>query len=198
MKQNSQGNLAVLEGGADRKEAGEPVRRPDKYSFAKYLRAIGQALDAQNLASFELAYHSGVYVVRSVAAQKWSINNVCSNIRVLLGRESSRQSFPLPVQIHYSAEDVAELDAVGRTQRGKNHETPDPFSVAEQLRSAGSFIDSDARRSLVSVTSHRKQLEICYESEPGTVRKSIRRMEHHFDAWKCLFQRRRNRFKLVK
>jgi hypothetical protein len=198
MNQNSHSHLALVEGVGETKGHGEPARRADKYSFAKYLRAIGQSLDAQNLASFELAYHSGVYVVRSVTARKWSMKNFFANRRVLSGHEPVEQGSPAPVQMHYSAEAVEALDAVGRTQRGKNHETPDPFSISEQLRSVGSFIDSDPQRSFVSVTSHGKRLEIRYESEKGGIRKITRRMEHHFDAWKELFQRRKNRIKRVK
>ena len=198
MSQNSQSNAALSQSVGPNKMAGEPASRADKYSFAKYLRAIGQALDAQNLASFELAYHGGAYVIRRVAAQGWSVKNLVSHTKALLGRTQTESVSPAPVEINYSVEDVMDLDKAGRSQRGKNHETPDPFSISEKLRSVGSFIDSDPKRSLVSVTSHGKQLEIRYESESGTVRKTIRRMDHHFDAWKSLFQRRKNRIKLVK
>lgn len=196
MKRNSQGNLAISEAQYAEADQRSPAQ---SYSFAKFLRALGQALDAQNLATFEMTYHSGVYVVRNAASKRSSlkalVHSVVSSFGYLLdSKPAAAKSF----EIQYSHDDLVQLDNQGRSQRGHHHETPDPFTMAEKLRSVGSLIDADPQRSLVSVTNNGKQLKICYEDDAGEVREETRRMDHHFRAWKGMFQQRKKRAKRVK
>lgn len=58
-------------------------------SWAKLLRAMGQTLDAQNLASLELAYHSGAYLIRTVVYRiqraDWSMSEIIRELAARLG-----------------------------------------------------------------------------------------------------------------
>lgn len=201
MKRNSHGNLALAE--TESLQSDEPARLPlQSYSFAKFLRALGQALDAQNLAAFEMTFHSGVYVVRNAASQRSSlrgmIHSVVASFSYLLKIRSSKPKAAKSFEIHYSHDDLVQLDNAGRNQRGQHHETPDPFTLAEKLRGVGSLIDADPKRSLVSVTNSGRQLHIRYVHESGVVQEETRRMDHHFRAWKGMFQKRRKRVKRAK
>lgn len=201
MKRNSHGNLALVE--TESMPSDGPGRAPEQsYSFAKFLRALGQALDAQNLATFEMTFHSGVYVVRNAASQRSSlkglIHSVVASFGYLLDTRSSKANVAKSFEIQYSHDDLVELDNEGRNLRGHHHETPDPFTLAEKLRGVGSLIDADPKRSLVSVTNDGRQLKIRYAHESGAVQEETRRMDHHFRAWKGMFQKRAKRSKRVK
>lgn len=197
MKRNSSGNLALVETEITADEQARPPAQ--SYSFAKFLRALGQALDAQNLAAFEMTYHSGVYVVRNAASQRSSLRNllqsVVASVEYLLDAPAKKRPAGQSFEINYSHDDLVQLDNEGRSQRGLHHETPDPFTLAEKLRSVGSLIDADPKRSLVSVTNDGKQLKIRYEQESGEIQEETRRLEHHFRAWKGMFQQRKKRLK---
>ena len=145
MQQNTHSHLTSEP--VENREGERPSERCANYSFAKFLRALGQALDAQNLASLELAYHSGVYVVRTaVAAQRGQANaplksifaGLFSSVGFLLGMPRAKNISPQPVEIHYSAEDLEHLDSVGQSKRMSDRSMPDRFSLAEKLR--GRFI----------------------------------------------------------
>ncbi|MBM4262701.1 MAG: hypothetical protein FJ145_14875 [Deltaproteobacteria bacterium] len=146
-----------------------------------------------------MTYHSGVYVVRNAALQRSSlrslVQSVVASFGYLLETPKSKRPKAQSFEIQYSHEDLLQLDDEARSQRGHRHETPDPFTLAEKLRSVGSLIDADPKRSLVSVTNDGKQLKIRYEQEPGEIREETRRMEHHFRAWKGMFQQRKKRLK---
>lgn len=178
---------------ADRESEDRSERGAAKYSFAKFLRAVGQALDAQNLASLELAYHSGVYVVRTtIAAQRGQANapvkaafqGLFSSMGFLLRKPRAKNICTQAVEIHYSAQDLADLDSLGRSKRTSDRKMPDPFSLAEKLRTIGSFIDANPKRSLVGVSAQKGEVNIVYEAESGTLREDALTIEQQYDFWK--------------
>jgi hypothetical protein len=123
MNQDSQISSATKESSAQHRNPRSLEQPANKYSFAKCLRAVGQALDAQTLVSLELAYQSGIYVVRTVAAQrqqadsslKGVMQGLYSTMGLLLGLRPAVSSFTEQVEIPHSADELVHLDSVGQT-----------------------------------------------------------------------------------
>jgi len=170
-----------------------------KQSFAKLLRTIGQALDAQNVASLELAYHSGVYFVRTVAARTRkmdrSFKGVIGELLAGLGIVKSGSSENVVAEIQYDAEDIEQLENDAKSNRSNDRAMPDPFTLAERLRTVGSVIDANPNRSLVTVTASKEdgQVSFCYLSETGELRDDHFRVDNQYEAWKKRYLKRKNR-----
>jgi hypothetical protein len=70
---------------------------------------------------------------------------------------------------------------------------PDPFSLAEKLRSVGLLIDSNPNRLLIGVSTKGDQLNICYVTETGTLQEVTLAVDHQYESWKTRYLKRKNR-----
>jgi len=197
MEQEQQHGLASLQTFDNIPEQRKP--RVTKQSFAKLLRAIGQALDAQNVASLELAYHSGVYFIRTVAARSrkmdGSFKGMIGELLAGLGIVKSEDSENVVAEVQYDADDIEKLENNAKLNRLNDRAMPDPFTLAERLRTVGSVIDANPNRSLITVSANNEdgQVSFCYLSETGELRDDNFRIHNQYEAWKKRYLKRKNR-----
>jgi hypothetical protein len=128
---------------SDTAEAGER-RAPAKFagiqtaSQAKFLRVIGQDLEARGIASFSLSFAEDHYRVRAAMKPK-PIATQPPN-RFWFRRRVQEPVQAAPTEIHYSYEDIERLDQSGLASRGSGR-VPDFLSISQQLRAVGAIVD---------------------------------------------------------
>jgi hypothetical protein len=111
---------------------------PQAAGQAKFLRAIGQDLEARGISSFSLSFAGDHYRLRSavrcnrVAAPRPS--------RFWFSRRPETPE-PVPTDIYYSYEDIERLDQSGRAKRGPSSGSADFLSLPQQLRAVGAIAD---------------------------------------------------------
>ena len=112
-------------------------------SYARDLRAVGQALEARHVFSLDLELKGGLYVVRGkVTASNYAQSSFSAFIQDFISGVGSaltcspRQSI-YEIDLRYKPEDVEELDLKGRAYRRHEDQTPDPYGLAQKLRGVG-------------------------------------------------------------
>jgi hypothetical protein len=103
-----------------------------KHSYSKILRSIGQDLDARGLKTFVLHTKGDVYVVACGYQEPPSAT---------------------PVTLHYTAEDVEELDRAGQENRGRASAPKDFVTLTQILRTIGGYLDKNKCR-LIAVSNN--------------------------------------------
>jgi hypothetical protein len=111
---------------------------PQTASQAKFLRVIGQDLEARGIASFSLSLAEDHYRVRGAMSEKRL--SVQRPGRFWLRRRAEETAEAAPAEINYSYEDIERLDQSGRAKRGSGG-SPDFLSVSQQLRAVGAIVD---------------------------------------------------------
>jgi hypothetical protein len=108
------------------------VTRPE-ISYALALRAIGQALEAQQTKDFDLSLIETGFVVRENKPRylKWR-----RTIRVN-GKGKALELF----DVHFSVADIARLDQSGKERRQTPGQTPDFHALSQTLRTVGGLVD---------------------------------------------------------
>jgi len=103
---------------------------------ARYLRAIGQDLEAKGVTQFELMPVADGYRVRApYGATRFKETREVDGQGMMSASSS-------PVELTYSREAIDKLDEKGRAKRGRGNGMPDFFSLSQCLRALGAVIDS--------------------------------------------------------
>jgi hypothetical protein len=106
---------------------------------ARYLRAIGQDLEAKGVTQFELMPVADGYRVRApYGATRVKATNEADG----QGMSQRMSASSSPVELTYSREAIDKLDEKGRAKRGRGNGMPDFFSLSQCLRALGAVIDS--------------------------------------------------------
>jgi hypothetical protein len=128
---------------SDSAEAAER-RAPAKFaglqtaSQAKFLRVIGQDLEARGIASFSLSFAEDHYRVRAATKPKPVPAQPCG--RLWFRRRLQEPVQAAPTEINYSYEDIEKLEQSGLASRGSGR-APDFLSISQQLRAVGAIVD---------------------------------------------------------
>jgi len=175
--------------------AGADVRR-----FAKQLRALGQALEKFKFSAFDLELKSGIYVVtgRAVTADriKFSFSRF---LRELFQGAMPRTTLTYAkkeMNLRFSPDEIEQFDARGKVKRQDSSKMPDPYSISQILRGAGSYLDNRDVATLSAISLCGKWVTVTYESAEGRLEQAKQDLEYFYDYWVKMYMRRSNRSKL--
>jgi len=181
---------------------GDPSQRQgrDSSDFARQLRALGQALEKFSFSAFDLELRSGSYLVTGRAS---SAENVKFSFARFV-RELLRGSTAQPrltrlenrVDLCFSPDEIEKFDQRGRVKREDSNKMPDPYSISQILRGAGSYLDNREVTSLVGISLSGKWVTVRYESPEGRLEQAKQDLEYFYDYWVKMYLRRSNRAKL--
>lgn len=142
-------------------------------SYAQSLRAIGQALEALHLNSFELHKNGSAYVLRVGVAS-------ARKLEVFAGKVSGRlRQGDLGLEISMTSSDVERLDADGRSRRGSGSGRP-TANLSLSLRVVGDFLD-EKRAVTFSISWSPQLVMVQYETPNGDHRMQDFTTENLFD-----------------
>ncbi|HXG51356.1 MAG TPA: hypothetical protein VNN77_08140 [candidate division Zixibacteria bacterium] len=176
--------------------AAEPV--PRRRSYARCLRALGQALESRRLASVDLEVVDGIYVVRGTVIPKEHANKSFLRVmrdlvkKALREREGQGRSGD-QVALRYTAEEIERLDSRGRMKRQKPDAMPDPHSLSQILRGAGSYLDHRIETALVGISIKDRWVTLRYRTVEGRLEQAKQDLEYFYDYWVKMYLQRANR-----
>jgi hypothetical protein len=167
----------------------------ENWSYAKELRTLGQALESHQLGTVELEVESGVYFVRGNATANESARaSLSSLVRDFIFGTSPKTQVQAAeeVKLRYTSNEIRQLDAEARQRRQDSKQTPDPHSLSQVLRGAGSYLDS-RNIQLVGVTIQDRWITLRYQTPEGRLEEAQQDIEYFFNYWVKMYLRRRNR-----
>jgi hypothetical protein len=118
------------------------------------LRAVGQALEAQGISTFELKVQTGRYVVSGTPEKPATLMAALRHWR------------RGPRVLIYSAQDIVMLDKKGRERRTANGQLPDFYNVSNVLRTVGAYLDVRNAR-LLEIQKRPLTLTLMYQATAG-------------------------------
>ena len=174
--------------------------REASQSFAHQLRALGQALEKFSFSTFELELISGTYLVTGRAS---AIENVKFSFSRFV-RELLRGAAVPPnvtcsdgqVDLRFSPEEIERFDVRGRIKRQDPGKMPDPYSISQILRGAGSYLDNREVTALKGISLKGKWVTVSYQTAAGQLQQAQQDLEYFYDYWVKMYLRRSNRPKL--
>jgi len=183
------------------KDSAEILCDPDAASagrdFAKDLRALGQALEKFQFSDFDLELKSGLYVVtgRAVTTERIKV----SFSRFL--RELFRGTMPRTtityaqdrMDLTFSPREIHQFDERGKGKRQDPNKMPDPYSISQILRGAGSYLDNRDAARFSAISLRGKWVTVAYESVDGRLEQAKQDLEYFYDYWVKMYMRRSNR-----
>lgn len=173
--------------------------RLDVPMFSRQLRALGQALEKFRFSTFHLELTDGHYVVKGRATPGEKVRFSFSRfVRELLG--GSRASTILTftdgeVDLRFSREEIEGFDLHGRDRRRDPTKMPDPYSISQILRGAGSYLDNRDVTALVGISLKGKWVTVNYRTSDGRLERAQQDLEYFYDYWVKMYLRRSNRTK---
>ena len=118
-----------------------------KNSYSTILRAIGQELEARGLKTFELRPDGDVYIVACGYQEPPSAT---------------------PVTLHYSWEDIEDLDRAGRAKRRKLSPPKEFVTLVQIFRAVGGYLDKNQCRLIAISNNHLASKELILQVEYQT------------------------------
>lgn len=169
----------------------------DPQCFARQLRALGQALEKFSFAAFDLELRSGTYLVTGQAVPMQDVKiSFARFVRELLRGSPVRttaNSSDTQVDLRFSPEDVERIDERGRVKRQDSSKMPDPYSISQILRGAGSYLDQRTATQLVGISLKGKWVTVCYQTAEGRMEQAKQDLEYFYNYWVKMYLRRSNR-----
>jgi hypothetical protein len=168
--------------------------RPQSLSYARDLRAIGQALEDKNLTSFALEVEAGSYVARGTRLEPdsgWSLVGGLRDLVSSLTGGSRRSSNE--VELRFTADGIDRIEDGGRAKRRDSHSTPDAHSVSQLLRGAGAYLDRRRNVSLLGITVEDRWVTLRYVNADGRIEQTKQDLEFFYNYWVKMYLQRRNR-----
>jgi hypothetical protein len=201
MKQNMAENNKVLVAGSDNSTKSTVTSAPNHREFAKELRALGQEIEKFSFSAFDLQIDSGIYVVSGRASiqmenLKFSFSRF---VRELLRGSNPTRPVTTTVgetDLRFSPEEIEKFDLQGKVKRQDSNKMPDPYSISQILRGAGSYLDNRDVTTLVGVTLKDKWVTVSYRTTEGRLEQAKQDLEYFYNYWVKMYMRRSNRAKL--
>ena len=166
--------------------------------YAHELRALGQALENQDLVSLELQVKGGDYVVKGLARSREE--PPCSflgRLAELIASPFRRRSGPAmqvsEVVYQFPPERIQQLDREGRKRRVDPDRAPDPSTLSQVLRSAGSYLDRKLKISFLGIAVKDHWVTVSYKTAAGHIERIKGDLDFFDDDWVKMYSRRRNR-----
>ena len=170
----------------------------EAFSYAQELRALGQDLEAHNLLSVALEMEDGFYAVwGKVRASKAAPSWFARFLRVLTySSASSQPNSPSEIDLRYTPKDIEQLELRGRAKRKESHHMPDPYSLSQILRGAGSYLDNRSGTYPVEITVKDQWMTLRYVDARGQLEQTQQDIEYFYNYWIKMYLRRSDRPKL--
>jgi hypothetical protein len=193
-------NNLALETFKPAKAAGDNPRGEGS-SYARELRALGQALEARQVMALDLVAVADVYAIRAKArAAKDLYGSDSAGLRPALAKlwsaiigKHERKTEIQTIELRYNLEDIMQLDRLGRSKRINPQGTPNPNALSQILRSAGSYLDLKEHSSLIGISVQERRVTIRYQSPDGQAQEMMQDTEFFYDIWVKMYLRRSNR-----
>ena len=172
----------------------------DSQNFARQLRALGQALEKFSFSAFDLELRSGSYLVTGTAISTENIKFSFSRFVRELLRGSSAKAVVTgndsQVDLRFSPEEIEHFDLRGKVRRQDPSKMPDPYSISQILRGAGSYLDNREVTTLMGISLRGKWVTVSYQTPQGRLEQAQQDLEYFYDYWVKMYLRRSNRAKL--
>ena len=172
----------------------------DSQNFARQLRALGQALERFSFSAFDLELRSGTYLVTGTAISTENIKFSFSRFVRELLRGSSAKAMLMcndsQVDLRFSPEEIERFEERGKVRRQDSSKMPDPYSISQILRGAGSYLDNRDVTTLRGISLKGKWVTVSYQTVEGRPEQAQQDLEYFYDYWVKMYLRRSNRVKL--
>jgi hypothetical protein len=169
-------------------------------SYARDLRAIGQALEDKNLLSLDLELEGGIYVARGkVRPARFGGPSIVDLVRDLISSARGENVAPKigkDLETRFTAEGIHAIDSEGRNRRRDPNQTPDAHSLSQILRGAGAYLDKQHNTSLVGITIHDRWVTLRYRTVEGRLEEAKQDLEFFYNYWVKMYLQRSNRHKM--
>jgi hypothetical protein len=170
--------------------------RLQKASYARELRAVGQALEARHVVSLDLELKGGLYVVRGrVTASDYAQSSLSAFVQDFVSgvgcvfTGASRRSL-YEIDLSYNPQDVERLDLQGREHRRNADRNPDPYGLAQKLRGVGSFLDYRPETSLTGISVEDRWVTVRYKTAEGRIEQAKQDVAYFYNYWVKMYLRR--------
>jgi hypothetical protein len=189
-------NTERPEGAAEYHEQAKDQPLPQKTSYARELRAVGQALEARHIVSLDLELKGGLYVVRGkVTASDYAqsslsafLQDFVSGVGCFFTGASRRLLYE--IDLSYNPQDVEKLDLQGREQRHTADRNPDPYGLAQKLRGVGSFLDYRPEITLTGISVEDRWVTVRYKTAEGRIEQAKQDVAYFYNYWVKMYLRR--------
>lgn len=172
----------------------------DSKKFARQLRALGQALERFSFSTFDLELRSGTFLVTGTAISTVNFKFSFSRfVRELLRGCSATPTLACDgsqVDLRFSPEEIERFDMRGKVRRQDASKMPDPYSLSQILRGAGSYLDNRDVTELMGISLKGKWVTVSYQTAEGRLEQAQQDLEYFYDYWVKMYLRRSNRAKL--
>ncbi len=127
--------------------------------YHQELRAIGQALEAQDISSFELKNQSGTYAVTGAPDRPNTLRGAFRQWRNGNWRRGTRT-------VTYAAQAINALERKGQSQRATSGRLPDFYNTSTILRTVGAYLDIK-HASLIEIQKRALTITLLYQISGG-------------------------------
>jgi hypothetical protein len=189
-------NTERPEGAAEFHEQTKNPSQLLKASYARELRAVGQALEARHVVSLDLELKGGLYVVRGrITASDYAQSSLSAFVQDFVSGVScvftgaSRRSL-YEIDLSYSPQDVEKLDLQGRGHRRDASQNPDPYGLAQKLRGVGSFLDYRPETTLTGISVEDRWVTVRYKTAEGRIEQAKQDVAYFYNYWVKMYLRR--------
>lgn len=171
------------------------------FSFSQLLRPVGQMLEPLQIESFSLKVEDGGIAVHAQKPREARGKKPDVSLRVswqiFRRKKSKTPSEPQPtsgaLELRYSHDDIARMDAEGQSRRqGGAGGSPEAHNLSQILRAVGAFVDQKQGR-LVAISKDGQDITIEYESVLKRAQTENFTVASLYDYWVKMYLRRRER-----
>jgi hypothetical protein len=154
-----------------------------KIHYHRQLRSIGQSLEAQRIAVFELTCRGEHIVVKGEPEKETSL------LAALRNWQKQRRSDGLNSSLTFTSQDIDELERQGRAQRSQANRLPDFHSLANTLRTVGWHLDLKGSE-LLEIHKRQLSLTILSRDKNGHPEFEERTLASFYDLFLSLHDKR--------
>lgn len=164
-------------------------------SFARQLRAVGQALEKFGFSAFDVEIKSGNYLVtaKPVTTERKRVS-LFDFFNKCLRRLSLRPILPdtdRRLELRFSPDEIEAFDLHGKTRRDTG-QMPDPCGISQLLRTAGSYLENRNVGKEVQISLEGRSVMIRYRTDEGRLIESLHDVEYFYEYWVSMYAGRRD------
>jgi hypothetical protein len=170
------------------------TKETDSYSYEITLRAVGQALEALGVESFELVLDGDNFVVYGGPESTLANTKRSARSRFrLFGRNRSkavkqRRFYISGMQLRRS--DIKRLDDRGKEFRIRAERCPDTDRLSHGLRMIGAHVDKSGI-ALLGIQRDKGLFTVCHKGRTGDPLKQVFTQANLYDLWVHLYKQRK-------
>jgi hypothetical protein len=146
------------------------------------LRAVGQALEARGISSFDLKSRLGQYVISGTPDRPSSLAEALRFLHHNNWRLGERT-------LTFTLQDIKALETRGKSRRKKSGLLPDFYDVSNILRTVGAYVDQKNAQ-LVEIQKRPLTLTLLYQRHGNVPEMEDRTLVSFYDAFMELHRKR--------